>query len=157
MAADINCVVRNCTSCAQNNPKYRQMHHMHLLSESGSFQFVAMDIDRPFLKIGHGSQYIFVTTDRYSKLTRAFPTLTTTAAHDANVFINHWLIPYSTLAYHLTDYRTQFVSKFFATVCSLFGVKHFTTMACHPQKNDQVFWFDKAIFSDLRHYVVEPQ
>lgn len=119
MAVNVDYLVRNCKSCARNDPKYRLQCHMHLFTAIGLLQFVAMGIVGLFSQTVQGNQNIFVRTDRYLKSTRAVSTLKTTAMHVANVFMKHRLISYGIPTYLMAESRTQFVSKFFATVCAL--------------------------------------
>lgn len=137
MAADIDCIICNCTSCARSSTKYRHKRSMHLFSASGSLEFGAMDIVGPLPKTTQGIQHISVISDCYSKLARAVPTSRTTATHVANVSIDHFLISYSISKYELADNGTQFVGKLFATVCALFGGTHIATTAYYPQRNGQ--------------------
>lgn len=110
---------------------------MYLLTASERLEFIAVDVVGPFSETVQGYLYILVFTRCYSKLARAFPTLRATATHVANVFLNHWLVSYGIPTYLLTDYKIQFVARFFATVYVLLGEKHWTTTAYHLQANGQ--------------------
>lgn len=122
---------------------------MRLFAASKPIEFIAMDIVGPYPETVQSNQYILVTKNRYSKLTRALSTLKTTAIHVANVYMVHWLVSYGIQTYLLTDNQTRFVIKFIATVCTLLRVKHLTTTAYHPQTNAKVDRFNKIIFTRL--------
>lgn len=49
----------------------------------------------------------------------------------------------------------QFNSKFFATLSSFLGVKHFITTAYHPPTNGQTESYNKKILTHSRHYVAK--
>lgn len=123
----------------------------------GLLEFIAIEVLRPLPRTTSGNQYAIVITDRYSKVTRAIPTSKTASTHAANIFFEHWVIPYGIPKYLLTDNGPQFTSKFFAMICSLLGVKHLTTTAYHPQTKGQVEHYNKTIVTRLRHYVAEHQ
>lgn len=136
MAAHDTYAVRNCTTCARNNLKYRQRRNLQLFFVGKPLEFVIMYIVRPFQKtLRVSNRYIIVELNCFSQLTRAVPTLTTTATHAANMLTDYWLICYTIPTYHLTRNRSQFVSIFPELVCILLGVRHLATMAYHPQTN----------------------
>lgn len=60
MAAVVNYVMQDCTSCARNNSNYRHKCDMYLFPELDPPEFVAMDIVGPFPKTTRGSQYILL-------------------------------------------------------------------------------------------------
>lgn len=82
-----------------------------------------MGILGPLSNTANGNQYVIVVTDCYSKLTWAIPSPKTTSTHIANIILDHWIIPHGTPFVLLTDSGTQFVSKFFVTLCGLLGGK----------------------------------
>lgn len=61
------------------------------------------------------------------------------------------------LKYILTDNGTQIVSKFFATMCPLLGIRHLESTAYHPQTNCQAERVKKTILLCFRHYDAEHQ
>lgn len=149
MGADVDCIVRNCTSCVWNSPTYCHICDMHLFMANGLLEFIAMDSVCLLPETMRGSQYILIVTGSYSKQTQAVPTSRTTAPQVANMFMDQWLVPYSTLLYLLTDNGAQYVSRFFATVYAQFGVKHLATKAGHSRTNSQAKRFSKAILTCL--------
>lgn len=63
MATDVKCIVSKCQSCAQYNPTFRHKRNLQLFPEEGAFEFMGMNILRPFPKTMQHNQYIFVITD----------------------------------------------------------------------------------------------
>jgi transposase InsO family protein len=57
----------------------------------------------------------------------------------------------------LTNNGTQFISKFFQTVCQLLGVKQLFNTAYHPSKNGQVEHFNQTVLKSVTHFVSEHQ
>ena len=158
MANDVATLVRNCTSCAKvRGAKHSHQHFLKLFPAAGPLEYVAMDILGPLPKSAKGNQYILVITDRYTKLARAIPLATTTAPVVAEAFLDYWVYPYGMPNYLLTDNGTQFVSKFFETICSYLGIKHLTTTAYHPECNGQAERYNRTLVERLRHYVSEHQ
>lgn len=74
-----------------------------------------------------------------------------------DLFIDHWIVPYGLPTYLLTDNRVQLTKKFFATLCTVLGVKDLATTAYDPQSNSQAERYNKRIHSHLQHYVAEHQ
>lgn len=146
-----------CRSCARNGNRYRHKRSLQLFPLSGSLDFVAIDILRQLSKTTSKNRYVVVITDRYSKLTRAIMSSKTALAHIVNTFLDQRIIPYGIRSFILTDNRSQIVSKVFATLCGLLGVKHLTTTASCPQTNSQAEQFNKTVATRLRHFVGEHQ
>ena len=92
-----------------------------------------MDILGPLTTTDRGNRFLLVITDRYSKLTRAFPLSTTTADVVAQVFFDGWVASgYGIPSILLTDNGPQFCAKFFQTFCKTLGVKQVFTGAYRP-------------------------
>lgn len=157
MAGDIDDIVHNCKCFARNNIKYCQKRIMPLFPASGAFNFAAMDIVEPFPQTAQGGQYIFVISDRYYKLAGAVTTSKKTATYVWSVIVDHWRVPSGSPTYLLTDSETQFVSKFFATVCAQFGSKHLTFTAFQPLTNGSAERFNETVFTRLRDHVAKHQ
>ena len=98
-----------------------------------------------------------VITDRFSKLTCSILLQTTTASVVANTFLDNWVYVYGAPRYVLTDNGPQFAAKCFDAVCALLGVRHYLTMAYHPQSDGETERFNRTLVQRLRHYVEEHQ
>lgn len=96
-------------------------------------ELVAMDMLGPLPTTLNGIQFVVVLTDRYSKVTRAVSTARKTGTHIASTFMDNWIIPYVISDYMVTDNGTQFVNKFFKSLCGFLGTKQLTTTAHHLQ------------------------
>jgi hypothetical protein len=95
--------------------------------------------------------------DRYSKAMRvvAVPNITTETL--ARAFVLYWVAVYSIPLLLLTDNGTQFISKFFPTVCRILGVKQLFTIAYHPSTNGQVERFNQTVLKIVTNFVSERQ
>ena len=78
-----------------------------------------MDLIGPLKKTRTGKRFIFVITDRYSKLTRAVSMSTTTAPDIAAAFLNNWGFVYGVPNTILTDNGPQFIAEFFECICAV--------------------------------------
>lgn len=83
--------------------------------------------------------------------------LKTTTTHIATLFLDHQVLSSGIPNFVLTHSSTQFVRKFFPTMCGLFGARHMNNTAYHPRKNWQVDKYKKMIFARLRYYVAKYQ
>jgi hypothetical protein len=114
-----------------------------------------LDIIGPLPVTKAGSKYLMVFGDRYYKAMRvvAVPNITTeTLARD---FVLYWVAVYGISLLLLTDNGTQFISKFFQTVCWLLGVKQLSTTAYYT--NSQVERFNQTVLKSVTHFVSEHQ
>lgn len=92
--ADVACIVRNCPTCARKNLKYCHWRHMQPLPATGPLKFGAVDVVGSFSKNVQCNHYNVFVTDRISKRAWAVPTPRTTAAHVANLLMDHWHVAY---------------------------------------------------------------
>lgn len=151
MHKDVFKTAQNCRPCAlSRGTRYKSQRPLKLFAPTGPLDFIAMDLLGPFKKTDHGSIYVLVITDRFSKLTRAIPMKSTTAPQVADAFVEHWVIPYGMPRQLLTDNGPQFIAKFFEAVCLILQVKHVTTTAYHPQANGQAERYNQTLCHRLR-------
>lgn len=104
-----------------------------------------------------GNQDVLVMTDRYSKLTKAVPTSKTTASHIVSLSMDNRIMQSDIKTHVLAGNRTQFVGKFFKSLCAFSGTKHLTIPAHHPQTNGQTERLNKTIIVTLQQHVAEHQ
>jgi transposase InsO family protein len=116
-----------------------------------------MDIPGPLPETKSGNRFLLVMIDRFSKLTRTVPLRIIISTEVATIFVHEWYCVYGAPVILLTDNGTQFVSKFFQTVCRLLGVKQVFTTAYHPQTNGQYERFNSTILSALSHNISDNQ
>lgn len=122
---------------------------MHLFLASNPLEFIAMVIVEPSPKTKQGSPNILVIIDRYFKLTKAISTLKMTSKHVASMLEDHWHIQYGIRAYLLTDNKTRFVSKYFATVRALVGIILLTATANPSQTASQAKRLKETVIARL--------
>ena len=158
MANDLFSVSRGCRSCpAARGTRYKVQKHMKLFPTTGPLAFLAMDLLGPLPRTHQGNEYVFVITDRFTKLCRSVHLRNTKAVTVATVFLDLWVYGYGAPSYVLTDNGPQFAAKLFEAVCIMICIKHVITTAYHPQTNGQVERFDKTLAAKIRHYVAEHQ
>lgn len=92
MAADAKHIASECHSCAWNNPTYRQKRKPQLFSAVELLDLFAIDMLGPFSKITQHNHYIFVITDRFSKLKRVIITSENMSTPTANLFFGYWTV-----------------------------------------------------------------
>lgn len=153
MAKDACAIVAQCIGCAGNQSQYKNKLLLQLYSSCGRLVFVAMDIRGPLSRNAQDNETEMLMTDRYSMLTRAVPILMTSATQAANIFLDEGISPFCIPSYVLTDNNSQFVNKFFKTMCRYLGVKHLTKATYHRQTNAQIDRYNKTIVKRLSHYI----
>jgi transposase InsO family protein len=159
MAADITCYVSRCPSCVKKSLKVsRKTTRLTLFPPTAPMEFIAMDIMGPLTTTERGNRFLLVVTDRFTKLTRAYPLASMTADVVARTFFEGWVAAgYGIPHVLLTDNGTQFVSKFFQTFCRLLGIKQVHTSAYRPSTNGQTERFNRTIANFMTAYVSEHQ
>jgi Integrase core domain/Chromo (CHRromatin Organisation MOdifier) domain len=155
---DVQEFVGRCSSCARKRlSTQRKTTYLKLFPPSAPFEFVAMDILGPLPETKDGNRFLLVIVDRFSKLTRTVPLKTITAEEVSKAFVNEWFCVYGAPVVLLSDNGTQFVSKFFQSVCRLLGVKQVFTTAYHPASNGQCERFNRTVLNAITHYVSDNQ
>lgn len=88
MANDVLIFLNDCPICCQARLKrQKRMRKLQLFPPSCALEQMANDILGPLLKTIRGNMYIFVTADRYSKVTRAYSLKQITDAEVALSFV----------------------------------------------------------------------
>jgi transposase InsO family protein len=83
--------------------------------------------------------------DRYSKAMRVAAVLNITTETLARSFVLDWVAVYGIPLLVLTDNVTQYIFKFFQTVCWLLGIKQLFIIAYNPSTNGQVERFNQTV------------
>lgn len=92
-----------------------------MFSKSSLLELIAIKIRGLLPRTAGGKEYVVVTTDRYSMLTRALAIGKTFSACVANVFFAFRIVPYDIPTYVLVDGRVNLTSKPFATISTMLG------------------------------------
>ena len=100
------------------------------------FDLWGMDFMGPFPP-SFSNLYIFLLVDYVSKWVEAIPTRTNDASVVAKFLRNHIFTWFSTLRALITNGGTHFYNKMVDKVLQKYGVRHFTSLAYHPQANGQ--------------------
>jgi transposase InsO family protein len=159
MAADITHYVASCLSCVKTSLKVsRKTPRLQLFPPSAPMEFIAIDLLGPLTLTAWGNRFLLVVTDRFYKLTRAYPLASTTAEVVAKVFFDGCVSAvYGVPCILLTDIGTQFVEKFFQTFCKILGIKQVFTSAYRPSTNGQTERFNRIVADFVGAYVSEHQ
>jgi transposase InsO family protein len=114
----------------------RKTTRMQLFPPNDPMEFIAMDILSRLATSNRGNRFLLVVTDRFTKLTRAYPLATTTTEVAAKTFFEGWVAAgYGIPRVLLIDNGTQFVEKFFQTFCNTLVIKQVYTSAYRPSTN----------------------
>lgn len=137
--------VSSCITCARNRVEPNLKRRLQLFPESDPLVLFAIDILGPLPRTADGNPNIFITNYRYSKLTQALPTGKTSSAYVTNVFFDSWIVPHGTPAYVLTDNEVHLKSSLFATLCTMPGMIHLSTMTYLSQTKGLVERYHRTI------------
>lgn len=118
---------------------------------------IAIGLPLPLLKRMIGSQYIVLMSKGFSKFTLTIQTSLTAEASVATIFRKHCFGNICIPTKDLAQNGLQFMSTFFAAICSLFSVKEIMITEYHTLTNLQVERFNQNIVSRLQNYMAEHQ
>lgn len=141
--------VNNCRDCACSCTPTTITIHLKFFHASGPLEFISMDNLSPLFKIRAGNQIIVLITALYSRLKRAFPSISTIAPHVTSILYDLWVVPYGIPAYLVTDNGSGFVDKFSETLCQFLGLT--------IRKQTARWRYNKKMISLLHHYIAEHQ
>jgi len=100
--------VRQCPPCAKNRlQERRHTFPMTLLPPKKPLTEVGIDILGPLLNTVDGNRYVFVMSDRFSKLTRTVALRRITAVTVAPAFLTAWVAAYGPPDCVLSDQGRQ--------------------------------------------------
>jgi len=99
------------------------------------------------------NRYVLVFTDRFSKVVRCVALMKITAVSVASALVEVWVASYGPPDVILSDQGSQFMSKFFLSVCRTLGIEPRASTPYHPQTNGQVERYNHTIVKQIRHYV----
>ena len=153
MGLDVYITVMQCASCAKELISLRK--HASLLKlfpAETPLESVSIDILSPLPRSKASNRYLLVITERYFKLFKTVSLRDITAWQVAKAFCEHWVFNYRPPSKLLSDNGGQFTSKFFQSICEIFGTRNLFTTAYHPQTNGQMERFNRTILAGLRHY-----
>jgi len=156
LAADVFGWVAACATCAKNRLMgVRSSSAMRLFPATEPFEAVAIDLLGPLFRTPEGYEYLLVTCDRFSKLTRVAPLRDVTALDVLSAFTDVWIASYGIPDSTLSDNGLQFASVLYQGVLQMLGVSTNYATPYHPQTNGQVERFNKTLVQQPRHYVSE--
>ena len=129
----------NCDTCARIKPvrhkPYGQLKPFKI--PVARWNSVSMDFIVG-LPESNGYNAILVVVDRLSKMAHYIPTTEkVTSEQVAQLFFNKVFKHYRILDWIISDYGTQFTSKFSKALCSLIRINKGLSTSCHPQTDDQ--------------------
>lgn len=88
----------------------RQQRHLPLFPLIVPLELIAVGILGPLSQTEGEKQYVFIITDRNSKLTRAILTTKTSTSYVPTIIFDDWIIPYNIPSFLLIDNGPQFVA-----------------------------------------------
>lgn len=131
--------VRSCLSCARNPVRLRKcLIRLKPFSGLRPLQSFATDILGPLPRTKHRKLFIFVITDRFTKLSKSTALQETTARNAAAAFCDNLVFKYGPPETMLSDNRTKLASRLLQNVCHLMGPHDVFTSAYHPQTSCQL-------------------
>jgi len=154
MATDVYGVVTRCAACAQSQLALRRhTAPMRLFPATEPLTEVNVDILGPLPTSRARNRYVLVFTDRFSKVVRCVALRKITAVSVASALVEVWVASYGPPDVILSDQGSQFMSKFFLSVCRTLGIEPRASTPYHPQTNGQVERYNRTIVKQIRHYV----
>ena len=146
-----------CTSCEEcqkaknytNKPKAQ----MATYRAGAPMERIALDILGPLPSTRSGNKYILVVADYFTKWTEAFPIQNIEAETVARILVTEVLCRFGLPRQIHSDQGTQFESRLFKEMCTLFDIDKTRTTPCHPQSNGLVERFNRTILGMLTKFV----
>lgn len=120
LANNVNSAECDCQTCARKRHTSRRQCKLRRFLPAETWAFVSIEVPWPLPKTKAGNQFIFVLTNRFSKLKKECPRTKKTAATVAAIFINDWVVILKIPSKFLTDDRPQFTSECFHVICKEF-------------------------------------
>ncbi len=135
MKIDITDHVSKCVQCAQHKgtvPKPAPI--LQYPPPAGPWDVVAIDLLQ-LPASNHGSRYLLVCVDHFSRFVNLGPLQNKTAEPVAHALISNLFCPYSTPRVLLSDNGTEFRNALLEEICKQFNIKQTFTVTYHPSSN----------------------
>ena len=155
MKKDIQSWVRSCHSC-QKNKVHRHIRSPleRLPQPSARFQHIHIDLVGPLNPPCEGKNTLLTVMDRWTGWPEAYPITmkgdAASASNCAKILVNQWISRFGVPGVITSDRGPQFVSKLWAEVSKLMGIRHDATTAYHPQHNGLVERMHRDLKNALR-------
>jgi len=145
--------VRQCPPCAKNRlQERRHTSPMTLFPPKEPPTEVGIDILGPLLNTVDGSQYVFVMSNRFSKLTRTVALRRNTAVTVASALLTAWVAAYGPPDCVLSDQGRQMDNSFCRAVMKMLGTRCKYTTPYHPQTNGQVERYNRTLLNQIQAF-----
>ncbi len=153
MSTDTEEFIQSCHVCASTKRSHVRICpslHPHQIPHT-PFAKIGIDHIGPVSKSGTaGYRYIAVCTDYFSRYVIAWPTTELTAETFAKEFFENVVSVYGALGEIVSDNGPYFRSKFFTTLCKLYGIKNTFGAAYASQSQGAVERQNQGILSIVR-------
>ena len=150
--------VHECQHCQRRNQRQPQGRApLGTITADAPFQKLAWDIMGPLPTTPHGSKYLLVVTDVFTKWVEAFPLKSTEAESLATVLVKEVICRFGVPEMLHSDQGANLCSQVVQRVCDILGMHRTRTSAYHPQGNGQVERFNRTVESMLAKVVQENQ
>ena len=150
---DAHKFVSTCDKCQRmGNISRKDEPPMHPILGVELFDLWGIDFMGPF-PASYNNLYILLAVDYVSKWVEAIPTRTNDAKVVAQFLCSHIFSRFGTPRALITDNSTHFCNKIIDKVLQKYGVRHRTSLAYHPQSNEQAEVSNREIKSILEKTV----
>jgi len=156
MIVDLYDFVRQCPPCTKNRlQERRHTSPMTLFPPKEPLSEVGIAILGPLLNTVDGNRYVFVMSDRFSKLPRMVALRRITAVTVASAFLTAWVAAYGPPDCVLLDQGRQMDNSFFRAVMKMLCTRCKYTKPYHPQTNGQVKRYNRTLQNQIRAFCEE--
>ena len=153
MRVDIDDYVSKCVTCAQHKGTVKGPAPMFQYPPpERPWDIVSIDLLQ-LPRSQHGSQYLLVCVDHFSRFVVLVPVKAKTATAIAHGLVTHLICPYSAPRVILSDNGLEFRNAILAEICSQYNIKQTFTVAYHPASNGLVERANRKILDVLRPVV----
>ena len=143
--------VPQCPACSKNRLQERRYTTpMTLFTPKEPLTEVGIDILGPLLNAVDGNRFVFIMSDRISKLTRTVALRRITAVTVASAFLTAWVAAYGPPDCVLSDQGRQMDNSVCRAVMKMLGTRCKYTTPVHPQTNGQVERYHRTLLNQVR-------
>jgi len=148
--------VPQCPACAKNRLQERlDTSPMTLLTPKEPLTEVGIAILGPLLNAVDGNRFVFIMSDRISKLTRTVALRRITAVTVASEFLTAWVEAYGPPDCVLSDQGRQMDNSVCRAVMKMLGTRCKYTTPVHLQTNGQVKRYHRTLLDQVRAFCEE--
>lgn len=134
---------------------HENVQELQVFPATGQPKSVKISVLGELIKAARSNQYLLITINRITKLTRALSLKAVSPSEVGKTFLRNWLFNYGSLEELPAENGKIFTAKFFHDVCRILKIYNAFTTIYHPRTNGHIERRKGAVKGNINSYLVD--